>query len=143
MALMGVLQHDSSVQGRDMILTGHTDNKIRLWDQRLKKSVSAFRGHKQWIHSVTWCWREGEPLVAQNTTSPLNPSLDFKFVSGSEDGSLKVWDLRSLSAPLLSLEMEHTDGVLDVTYVGQDTVASAAKDNTLRTTKLFKGGDLS
>jgi ribosome biogenesis protein YTM1 len=118
---MAVMPHGDS----DLVLTGHTDNRLRLFDHKSKKAVKVWTGHRQWVYSVCWQYHPNE----QVTPAPL-------IVSGSEDATLRVWDLRSTNAPLLTLDLLHADGILDVTYIGKNEVASCGKDNRTRTSTL-------
>jgi ribosome biogenesis protein YTM1 len=108
----------------DLILTGHTDNRLRLFDARAGKSAVAktWTGHRQWVYSVDWCWRADD--------APGNGNL---LVSAGEDSTVRVWDLRSTSSALLTLDSLHTDGVLSVAYAGNGQVASGGKDNKTKT----------
>lgn len=103
--------YDLSYSGNSgLIVSGHSDNAIRLWDPRssihfqhfnfdfkfllgealvFKKLVS----HKGWVHSVSW-----------------KPDSEHVFVSGSYDHTIKIWDIRS-TIPLHTLQL-HTDKVL-------------------------------
>ncbi|KAF8285144.1 putative NLE (NUC135) domain/WD domain, G-beta repeat [Trypanosoma cruzi] len=110
--------------GGDLIIAACTDNRARLYDTRQKNTVKAFSGHRQWLYAATWMWRREEGEQG-------GPHL---FATASQDSTVRVWDLRSSSAALLTLDTMHTDGVLDVTYVGNAQIASGGKDNK---TKIF------
>ncbi|RNF00717.1 ribosome biogenesis protein YTM1 [Trypanosoma rangeli] len=117
--------------GGDLIITACTDNRARLYDTREKKIVKTFSGHRQWLYAATWAWRREE---GEQGGSHL-------FATASEDSTVRVWDLRSTSAALLTLDTMHTDGVLDVTYAGGSQIASGGKDNKTRSFSLSKGED--
>ncbi|KAJ3323954.1 hypothetical protein HDV06_000930 [Boothiomyces sp. JEL0866] len=71
-----------------LIMTGHIDGSIRLWDPRSKDGLVVkmkFNSHNNWVSSL-----------AHSETS------GFHFSSSSYDGTVKVWDIRS-SIPLYSL----------------------------------------
>ena len=114
----------------DLILTANTDNRLRLYDPRARVPiVKLFTGHRQWCYSAAWLWRREENgSVGGESASSAN-----HFVSVSEDATLRVWDLRCASGALLTLDRLHTDGILDVTYVGNNEVASGGKDNKTKT----------
>eukprot|EP00994_Dinema_validum_P007165 NODE_572_length_1538_cov_89.578912_g417_i1.p1 GENE.NODE_572_length_1538_cov_89.578912_g417_i1~~NODE_572_length_1538_cov_89.578912_g417_i1.p1 ORF type:complete len:414 (+),score=83.06 NODE_572_length_1538_cov_89.578912_g417_i1:132-1373(+) len=101
----------------DVILSGHTDNKVRLWDTRTPKTNQIFNGHKGWIFDVTWNHLAGG--TAGN-----------EFCTASEDGSVGVWDIRSTGP--LGMMQHHTDGVLSVCWLGNGIILSGSKDNTVR-----------
>ncbi|RNF18385.1 ribosome biogenesis protein YTM1 [Trypanosoma conorhini] len=117
--------------GGDLIVAACTDNRARLYDTRAKQVVKSFSGHRQWLYAATWLWRreEGEQGGAH------------LFATASEDSTVRVWDLRSSTAALLTLDSMHTDGVLDVTYVGGSQIASGGKDNKTKSFSLSKGDD--
>ena len=56
------------------------DNEIRIWS-REGKELSHLKGHSKWITSICW-----QPLHRDERGSR-------KMVSGSKDGSAKVWDV--------------------------------------------------
>jgi len=54
---------------------------------------------------------------------------DFRFVSGSEDGTLKVWDAEGKCENTLE---GHTDFVSCVAAMGEGVVVSGSYDKTIR-----------
>lgn len=137
--LMGTLAGDHAVQSlsvkpasntADYLLAGCTDNKIRMYDTRQKGAIKTFSGHRQWVYGVTWMWREEEQGGA--------PAGENLFASASEDATVRVWDLRCLTGPLMVKDMIHTDGVLDITYCGKNEVASCGKDNRTKSFSVEK-----
>jgi len=102
-----------------LIASGHSDRIIRLWDPRaegiynillllnftflhnLTLSFLTFidtavvkltlSSHKNWVTSITW-----------STTN------SFMLVSGSYDGTIKIWDIRS-KTPLYTLSKIQND----------------------------------
>ncbi|KAH9600938.1 NLE protein [Trypanosoma melophagium] len=119
--------------GSDLILAACTDNRARLYDTREKNVIKTFSGHRQWLYAATWLCRHEEGADAAAAAAHL-------FATASEDSTVRIWDLRSTSAPLLTLDTMHTDGVLDVTYVGDSQIASCGKDNKTKTFSLSKEG---
>ncbi|OLY83384.1 Ribosome biogenesis protein WDR12-like protein [Smittium mucronatum] len=64
-----------------LIVSGHTDKYIRIWDPRIEDSnVSSMSlgGHSKYVGAVKW-----------------SPNSPYMFSSASYDGSVKVWDVRS------------------------------------------------
>jgi WD40 repeat protein len=57
--------------------------------------------------------------------------IDFTSASGSYDGSVKLWDLRS-NIPLHTLQSAHSDKVLDVDFhaVNPELLASASSSSS-------------
>eukprot|EP01061_Rhynchopus_euleeides_P001407 TRINITY_DN10996_c0_g1_i1.p1 TRINITY_DN10996_c0_g1~~TRINITY_DN10996_c0_g1_i1.p1 ORF type:complete len:449 (+),score=177.24 TRINITY_DN10996_c0_g1_i1:170-1516(+) len=107
----------------NLFLTGHSDNRARVWDIREKRSIRTFSGHLGWVYCAKWAPKG----CIGNTSSNL-------FVTGAEDAALNLYDIRA-QRPLATHDM-HTDGVLGVTFTRQSTAASASKDTTVRTTTL-------
>ena len=77
-----------------LILTGHEDSLIRLWDIRVssagsseKKFKSQYEGHDSWVSQVR-----------------VNLNAENVFVSGSFDGTVKLWDLRNEERPIATLK---------------------------------------
>ena len=112
---------DTHPSDPNMILTGHSDKRTRLWDLRSQYPTKTFAGHTGWVYSIAWC-----------PDSTLSKS--DCFVTGSEDGNINLHDLRS-TRPLTTHE-NHTDGVLDLAFTAPRVVASGSKDTTVKTTTL-------
>ncbi|RIA97072.1 ribosome biogenesis protein WDR12 [Glomus cerebriforme] len=77
-----------------LIASGHSDQVIRLWDPRaediavVKLTLSS---HKNWVTSVSWSTKNS-----------------FMLVSGSYDGTIKIWDIRS-KTPLYTFFKQNND----------------------------------
>eukprot|EP00758_Cryptobia_borreli_P003657 Tbor_TRINITY_DN3895_c0_g1::TRINITY_DN3895_c0_g1_i1::g.5701::m.5701/K14863/YTM1, WDR12; ribosome biogenesis protein YTM1 len=136
--LMGTLNGEHAVNSlackpesgtSDLLLVGCTDNRIRMYDSRQKNVVKSLSGHRQWVYGVTWLWRDDEKGAGD---------MSNMFASSSEDATVRVWDTRCLSAPLITQDRLHTDGVLDVTYCGNNEIASGGKDNKTKTFSVEK-----
>jgi WD40 repeat protein len=92
-------------------LVSVTDARQRLEGYVLR---STFSSHSQWIPSVMW--------------SRTNEHL---FVSGSYDTLVKLWDTRSLKAPLYDLQ-GHDDRVLCVDWSVDQLILSGGADHSLK-----------
>eukprot|EP00672_Neobodo_designis_P027804 CAMPEP_0174828050 /NCGR_PEP_ID=MMETSP1114-20130205/1101_1 /TAXON_ID=312471 /ORGANISM="Neobodo designis, Strain CCAP 1951/1" /LENGTH=485 /DNA_ID=CAMNT_0016061751 /DNA_START=33 /DNA_END=1490 /DNA_ORIENTATION=+ len=128
----GATSHATS----ELVLAGHTDNRIRLYDPRSsskdKSVLKVWVGHRQWVYGVEWLWRAEEDAAGAVGAS----SSTTLMASASEDATLRVWDLRATASPLLTLDALHTDGILDVTYAGSMKLASGGKDNRTKSVSI-------
>lgn len=117
---------DTSYHTSGVVVTGHPDCTIRLWDTRTTATTSkdassitvsdtTFKpSHKEWVSCVKW--------------SPMNP---YHIVSTSYDGTMKLWDIRT-SLPLYTVRtFPSQEKGLSVCY-------SSWKSDT--TNYLFAGG---
>ncbi|KAJ3021352.1 WD repeat-containing protein 12 [Thoreauomyces humboldtii] len=108
----------SAVSG--LLVTGHSDNAVRLWDPRATDNLVtklSLTSHTSWVSSVRW-----------------SPTSAYAFASGSYDSSVKVWDIRS-TAPLYTLsggDVKKEEKVFGVDWCG-DLIFSGGEDAKLRT----------
>ena len=65
--------------------------------------------HTAWVSSVAWA-----------------PNSNYHIVSGSYDGTVRVWDVRATSA--LSTAGSHDGKVLSVAYAGPSHIISGGAD---------------
>uniref|UniRef100_A0AC34QV80 NLE domain-containing protein n=1 Tax=Panagrolaimus sp. JU765 TaxID=591449 RepID=A0AC34QV80_9BILA len=103
-----------------LIISGSTDNKVRLWDLNSQEGSlvkETYHGHNGWVTDVHW--------------SPKNTN---QFVSGGLDQTVKMWDIRSPKAPLYDIT-GHRERVLTVDWSFQGLIASGSADSTLKTFK--------
>lgn len=84
---------DCATESR-IVATGHSDGAVRLWDPRgtgttalMVESVVrlSLRSHTNWVTGLKW-----------------SVGSSMHLCTGSYDGSVKVWDIRS-TTPLYSL----------------------------------------
>lgn len=103
---------DSLLVTDDSILAGCSDNNIHLFDRETNKSKGLLVGHEDYVN----CLRNRE--VSSNL-----------LYSGSEDGSVRVWDLRTQQSTAVYLPFKNVDldrpehgkwiGALDVSPNGE------------------------
>lgn len=94
------LTHVACHPTQRLVATCSIDSTFRLWDFRENiHSVSVFQGHTE---SVTCaCFSRSEQIV-----------------SGSDDRSVKVWDLRNMRAPVTSIQTPSAVNRLSVSNTG-------------------------
>lgn len=78
---------------RHRLLTGGDDCALRLWDTRQSPTLAT--------DAVTKCYTAGV------TSGEWHPTAEHVFAAGSYDETCRVWDCRTMRAPLCSL---HTGG---------------------------------
>lgn len=59
-----------------LVVTGHTDNTLQVWDVKTKRRLKVLKGHTRIIWSAAF-------------------TDDGQIVSGSMDGTLRVWDVQT------------------------------------------------
>ena len=111
-----------------LFITAAAERSLRLYDPRSTDGLlvkSAYTSHTGWI---TCCdWRGGDSGQGE----------DVQFVSGSHDGLLKMWDLRSFKTPLYDLS-GHADRILCCDWGCGEFAISGGADNDM---KIFKTSD--
>jgi len=94
------------------------DKTVRVWDTRSrKKSMLAVKAHETDVNVIAW-----------------NRLVSYLVVSGSDDGSFKIWDLRAFKADAPAAHFKwHTDAINSVAWHPSDdsVLAVASADNTI------------
>lgn len=114
-----ILSLDYSSQN-NLIVTGHADKTVRLWDHRIKSSEDSnlistmLSSHTNWVSTVKW--------------HPTNSNL---LISGSYDTNIKVWDIRA-KTPLHTLNNQHKDKVFALSWLNENSFVSGGADQNLR-----------
>lgn len=111
------------------VATACADAKVRVFDLRSAKggvsapssySLGSLVHHRQWCTAVSW-----------------QPGSDVRLCSGSQEGGLAIWDLRSMDAPLHSLAA-HAGQVLDVAWLpAPEAIVTGGSDAKVR---VFQNG---
>lgn len=100
--------------GSSLLLTSHTDGKIRLWDPREREtglSRQTFGADsKQWVSQVRW-----------------HPRSPQHFASTDYEGKLHLWDLRSASSAVASKSV-HNGKALCVDWVSDNRILTGGSD---------------
>lgn len=98
-----------------LILTGHDDGMIRLWDTRSKEGMfikMKLGSHKNQVSGIT-----------------KSPTNEFHFATSSFDGTAKVWDYRS-TTPLYTLGSASVFKIFDIDWQ-KEYIATAGEDSKL------------
>ncbi len=83
------------VAGREVIVSGSTDDTVRVWDAATGTPLGdPLRGHTGWVYAVALGQVAGREVI----------------VSGSTDRTVRVWDAAT-GTPLGDPLRGHTDGV--------------------------------
>lgn len=99
------------------VASGGLDDVVCVWDGLFYKYEGKFIGHKGWITSLGW-----EPC---HIAFPCR-----RLISGSKDGSLRIWDVFSQEC-LISMT-NHTQTVKNVRWGGDSLIYSASADCTVK-----------
>ncbi|MFW6437588.1 MAG: TIR domain-containing protein [Armatimonadota bacterium] len=133
------------------IVSGSSDNTVRVWDANSGEELACLRGHEAWVTSVTFCpdgcrvvsgsgdktvrvWDadNGEELAClrghDRRVSSVTVSPDgCRIVSGSFDTTLRVWDADT-GEELLCFS-GHDERVRSVAFSPKGTLVSSAGGN--------------
>lgn len=94
------LTHVACHPTQRLVTTCSTDSTFRLWDFRESiHSVSVFQGHTESVTCAAF-------------------SRSDQIVSGSDDRSVKVWDLKNMRAPVASIQTQSAVNRLDISSTG-------------------------
>ncbi|VIO92239.1 Uncharacterized protein BM_BM1970 [Brugia malayi] len=102
------LNHCNAHPSQKLIVTASRDSTFRLWDFRESiQSVAVFQGHIDSVTSVVF-------------------SCGEKLVSGSDDRSIKVWDLRNMRSAIVTVRL---DSAVNRLSVSSRNVVAIPQDN--------------
>ncbi|KAF7990911.1 hypothetical protein HCN44_000716 [Aphidius gifuensis] len=94
------LTYVSTHHAQRLCVTSSCDTTFRLWDFREPiHSVSVFQGHTEAVTSAVF-------------------TREDKIVSGSDDRSIKVWELRNIRSPLATIRSDSAANRLAVSSTG-------------------------
>lgn len=92
-----------------LIVTSSQDTTFRLWDFREAiHSVSVFQGHSRSVTSTCFLGAD-------------------KIISGGDDRNVKVWDLKNMRSPLITISME--SGINKLSVSKQHNLITIPLDN--------------
>eukprot|EP01132_Coremiostelium_polycephalum_P007722 gene7722-9497_t len=109
--------------------SAHSDKIVRVWDPRstttttTNNQTQSLISHKNWVTSVQW-----------------KPNSQYHLCTGSHDGSVKLWDIRT-KIPLFSIDQQSTSSqptkILCTSWVSKDSnsepmIVSGGSDSKLK-----------
>jgi len=100
-----------------LVASGHADRVVRLWDPRMPEGQvlkDKLLSHTAFVSTVTW-----------------HPTHSTLLASGSHDGDVKLWDIRS-KTPLQTMPSNHQDKVLAIQWDGPSRIVSGGADKMLK-----------
>ena len=105
------------------IVSGSSDNTIKLWDIKSGEEIRTFKGHSSWVILVT---------ITQ----------DGKYiVSGSLDNTIKLWDIKS-GKEIRTFE-GHSDSVKSVAITPDGKyIVSGSSDETIKLWDIKSGEEI-
>jgi WD40 repeat protein/tRNA A-37 threonylcarbamoyl transferase component Bud32 len=113
-----------------LLASASSDETIKLWQISTGKEICTFKGHFNWVNTVTF-----SPL------SSYQPGAGQIFASGGADGTIKLW----LTTTVLEIGTftGHTDSVCSIAFSpdGQ-LLASGSADCSLKLWEVITGREL-
>lgn len=100
-----------------MIVSGSTDNTIKVWEYENPNSIYTFEGHTDNVNSIGY-YRDNDNVF---------------IVSGSCDGTIKIWNTESKEN--IETLTEHTGSVSTIhicEYDNKNLIISGSRDNTIK-----------
>ncbi|ETN99207.1 G-protein beta WD-40 repeats containing protein, partial [Reticulomyxa filosa] len=94
------------------ILSGSSDESVRLWDIRSNQQIRVFDGHSNWVYAA-----EYSPFVIKNN-SDVGGGNSNVICSGSDDNTIRFWDIRSNKKKLYVIKGDKEDrGIFCLKFV--------------------------
>ena len=139
----------------DRIVSGSTDNSIKIWNALSGELINTLNGHDGSVWSVAFS-PAGDRIVSGSTDNSIkiwnalsgelintlnghdgsvysiaySPAGD-RIVSGSADNSIKIWN--ALSGELINTLNRHTNSVRSIAYSpAGDRIVSGSFDNSIK-----------
>jgi ribosome biogenesis protein YTM1 len=101
-----------------VVISGHSDFKVRLWDPRSLEGTrvsASFASHKNMVTVCAW-----------------RPDHTNQFLSGSNDGTIKVWDMRA-QLPLYTIKAHPSSKTLCAVWARDgEAILSGGTDGVTR-----------
>ena len=133
--------HSFAVISENYLACGLGDGSIYILDTTDKRRLKSLKGIQRWAKCLSKLMRQNSVATPNslNCKKKLHVHTgwvwslailnDGRLVSGSEDKSIRLWDLETTSSRVFT---GHEDGVLSLTILADGQIASASKDRTIR-----------
>lgn len=138
----------------EIVATGDTNGKVRLWEVPSGKQIVTLKGHVSWVRCLAFS-PDGKKLAScsNDTTVKIWNLSDYqclhtleghdnwvwsiafspdgsKLASASDDATLRLWDLANLQC--LHTLREHGIWVRFVAFTSDETLVSGSVDQTVK-----------
>lgn len=123
------LTHVSAHQSQRLVVTASRDSTFRLWDFRDPiPAVSVFQGHTELVLNLFGVLIVTIIILFLNYRSVTSTvfTRDDKVVSGSDDRTIKIWELRNMRSALTTIR---TDSAINRLAVSNSGLIAIPHDN--------------
>jgi WD40 repeat protein len=106
------------------VCSASNDSTIRIWATQTLESVAALKGHRNWIRS----------LIAVRHVTTASNNVTVKLWSGSDDTTLKIWDLYQPNVKISTLKpksIQMNCGIFSLAQI-DDHIWAGGADKTIK-----------
>lgn len=109
-----------------IVASGSKDRTARLWNVNTGEFKEEFEEHKGTVNSVVFRPKSNSRL------GKLLGKPDSMIISGSEDRTIRFWDLQGKPTGIEVLQNAHSSGVKSVLFRDENTIVSTSDDQTIK-----------